>query len=656
MDNPRHYRPSKQNYRDERTYRYERTCRNERTYRNERSEDRSHEDKYLRNRDRDGQNRRPYYDYRDHRDHRNHRDRSHERSQRQDDGRKRFYRDEISPRGGSSYRNESSHRDKRQCSRSRHDDQQIDRRQWSRPPSRQPPPQQPQYPPRQPQRYPPQQSQRSHPPRQPQRSHLPQQSQQPTQPLLQSLKSPKAVDAKLPPTSLPTNPTTVPRASRLTVKPTELYEKLEQIGEGAYGTVFKAKSRENGEIVALKHIRMEMEQGFPITAIREIKILQKLNHEHIVRLKEMMTYKGDVFMIFEYMRCDLTRIIPNPQITYGPQHVKFLMKNLLEGLAHIHEHNILHRDIKPANLLVSNDGELKLCDFGLSRQFAPKRLNEYSNRVVTLCYRSPELCWGATNYGPEIDLWSVGCMMMELTTRKLLFPGWDEISQLEMIFKLMGAPSTSEWPEMVDLPLYATINFPESKSCFREKYSNDLSPGALELVEALLSINPAHRPTAREALNFAYFASEEPEACLPSDIPKIINIITTSVKNKINTKITKITKITFQDDEEIRTKYKKYKIFKRPINSEPEYNSLDKKRSHKVINSDGVNPKAVNNVINSNSRDLQIKLFKTPRCKKICEKQCRDKRGREYDLCYNNSIGRAHKIPHISGLKLKQKN
>ncbi|RHZ87256.1 hypothetical protein Glove_38g36 [Diversispora epigaea] len=527
MDHPRHYRPSREmkNYRDERTYR------------NERSEDRSRKDRYWRNRDRDGQSernnasndnhnnrnndnnnnniggrdRRPFYDYRDHRDHR---DRSHERNQRRDDDRKRFHRDEPSTLSRSSYRDESSHRDKRQCSRSHHDNQQIGRHQWSR----QPPSQQPQRP------HPPQQPQRPHPPQQPQQPQRPHpRSQQPTQPLPQSLKPPKAVDAQPPSTNLPTNPTTVPRASRLTVKPTELYEKLEQIGEGAYGTVFKAKSRENGEIVALKHIRMEMEQGFPTSAIREIRILQKLNHEHIVRLKEIMTYKEDVFMVFEYMRCDLTRIIPNPQITYGPQHVKFLMKNLLEGLAHIHEHNILHRDIKPANLLISNDGDLKLCDFGLSRQFVPKRLNEYSNRVVTLCYRSPELCLGATNYGPEIDLWSVGCMMMELTTRKLLFPGWDEISQLGMVFKLMGAPSTNEWPEMVDLPLYAAIHFPESKSCFREKYSNDLSPGALELVEALLSINPAHRPTAREALNFAYFTSEEPKVCLPSEISKSVD-------------------------------------------------------------------------------------------------------------------------------------
>ncbi|CAG8548116.1 10423_t:CDS:2 [Racocetra persica] len=299
----------------------------------------------------------------------------------------------------------------------------------------------------------------------------------------------------------------------LQIKPTELYEKLGQVGEGTYGKVYKAKNRDTGEIVALKRIRMESEkEGFPVTALREIKLLQRLRHDHIVHLKEIMVYQGVVYMVFEYMDHDLTGVLSNPQIIYEPHHVKCLMKQLLEGLAHLHENQILHRDVKGSNILLNNRGELKLADFGLARHFKPHRMHDYTNRVITLWYRPPELCLGATEYGPEVDLWSAGP----------LFPGADEISQLEKIFELMGVPTCQEWPSIIDLPWYVALQFPEIlKPKFREIYSKVLSSAALELVEALLSVNPAKRPSAREALNFAYFTSEEPLACSPGELPEI---------------------------------------------------------------------------------------------------------------------------------------
>ncbi|CAJ0632155.1 9750_t:CDS:10 [Entrophospora sp. SA101] len=285
-----------------------------------------------------------------------------------------------------------------------------------------------------------------------------------------------------------------------------------------YIKVYKAKNRETGEIVALKRIRMKSEkEGFPITALREVKLLQSLNHGQIVKLNEIMVFKGVVYMVFEYMDHDLTGILGNVQVNFEHQHIKCLMKQLLEGLAYLHENGVLHRDIKGSNILLNNRGELKLADFGLARQFHPKRMHDYTNRVITLWYRPPELCLGATQYGPEVDLWSAGCIMMELITKKAIFPGNDEISQLEYIYKLMGTPTVDDWPSLIDLPWHGILQFSDYKPMFRETYGNYLTPAALELVEVLLSLNPSKRPTARKALEFSYFTEEEPFACSPSE-------------------------------------------------------------------------------------------------------------------------------------------
>nr|CAG8449015.1 8949_t:CDS:10 [Entrophospora candida] len=291
--------------------------------------------------------------------------------------------------------------------------------------------------------------------------------------------------------------------SPLPAKPTELYEKLGQV-------VYKAKNRETGEIVALKRIRMKSEK-------EGVKLLQSLNHGQIVKLNEIMVFKGVVYMVFEYMDHDLTGILGNVQVNFEHQHIKCLMKQLLEGLAYLHENGVLHRDIKGSNILLNNRGELKLADFGLARQFHPKRMHDYTNRVITLWYRPPELCLGATQYGPEVDLWSAGYENLELS----IFPGNDEISQLEYIYKLMGTPTVDDWPSLIDLPWHGILQFSDYKPMFRETYGNYLTSAALELVEVLLSLNPSKRPTARKALEFSYFTEEEPFACSPSELPEI---------------------------------------------------------------------------------------------------------------------------------------
>ncbi|KAK4509746.1 uncharacterized protein ATC70_007048 [Mucor velutinosus] len=302
--------------------------------------------------------------------------------------------------------------------------------------------------------------------------------------------------------------------------PSTLFEKIGQVGEGTYGKVYKARNGKTGKLMALKRIRMKTEKdGFPITAMREIKLLQKLKHDRIVELQEIMVAKGSVYMVLEYMDHDLSGILGHPNFNFEPAHAKSLVKQMLEGLAYLHHMGILHRDIKGSNLLINNKGELKIADFGLARVFEKNRAHDYTNRVITLWYRPPELLLGATAYGPAVDIWGVGCIMLEFFTGKAVFNGQDEVSQIDSIYKIMGTPSVETWPTVKELPWYEMVRPAENYvSKFRESYQSLLSPGALELSEALLSMDPLKRPTATQALEFSYFKQELPEPVMPANL------------------------------------------------------------------------------------------------------------------------------------------
>ncbi|KAG0709671.1 kinase-like domain-containing protein [Suillus ampliporus] len=219
----------------------------------------------------------------------------------------------------------------------------------------------------------------------------------------------------------------------------DLYAIVSQVGEGTFGKVYKARNVITNVHVALKRIRMEAEKdGFPVTAMREIKLLQSLRHQNVVRLYEMMVSNGSVYMVFEYMDHDLTGVLSQTQFSFSEANLKSLCSQMLAGLAYLHHKGVIHRDIKGSNILINNRGELKLADFGLARFYQKRRRSDYTNRVITLWYRPPELLFGATVYGPEVDMWSAGCIMLELFTKKPVFQGNDEIHQLDVIYRILG--------------------------------------------------------------------------------------------------------------------------------------------------------------------------------------------------------------------------
>jgi cyclin-dependent kinase 12/13 len=197
------------------------------------------------------------------------------------------------------------------------------------------------------------------------------------------------------------------------------------------------------------------------------------------------------------------------------------MKQLLEGLAYCHAQKVLHRDIKGSNLLISHDGQLKLADFGLARAYDSEKQHEYTNRVITLWYRPPELLLGASMYGPAIDMWSAGCIFAELLLRKPILPGKNEFEQIDLIFKLLGTPDEAEWPRCKALKYYDLIlsQVPRRYSNrFDEKFST-LDPTAKDLLRKLLTLDPEKRISADEALNHEYFWTD-PMPALPAELPK----------------------------------------------------------------------------------------------------------------------------------------
>lgn len=302
------------------------------------------------------------------------------------------------------------------------------------------------------------------------------------------------------------------------------YQKKQQVGEGTYGSVFMGAEEITGEIVALKRINTEAEEnGFPITAIREVKILKALKHDNFVQLREIVTSKdsGDipknVFMVFEYTEYDLTGIIESPEIKLTQDHIKSWAKQLLSGVHYMHTNRVIHRDLKASNLLINSRGELKIADLGLARSWN-SGMARLTNRVITLWYRPPELLLGCMKYTPKIDMWSVGCIIAEMFRRGGLLKGHNESHQLDLIFKMMGHPSDTDWPNIhKECPLWKNYELKDGEERLPRRLREELThrlppaamnwmtPHAMDVIDNLLAYNPDKRWSAREAITADWF-------------------------------------------------------------------------------------------------------------------------------------------------------
>eukprot|EP01066_Platyproteum_vivax_P005063 Platyproteum_vivax@DN16462_c0_g1_i1.p1 len=284
----------------------------------------------------------------------------------------------------------------------------------------------------------------------------------------------------------------------------EKYTKLEKIGEGTYGIVYKAQDV-GGDIYALKKIRLEAEdEGIPSTAIREISLLKELQHPNIVRLCDVVHTERRLVLVFEYLDQDLKKLLDVCDEGLGPTTTKSFLYQLLRGVAYCHQHRVLHRDLKPQNLLINREGYLKLGDFGLARAFGiPVR--SYTNEVVTLWYRAPDVLLGSKKYSTPVDIWSVGCIFAEMVNGRPLFPGTSDQDQLHKIFKILGTPSVASWPQLAELEEFCKHEFPTFQPQSWSSVVPNLDEAGLDLLSSMLRYDPNQRISARQAMEHEYF-------------------------------------------------------------------------------------------------------------------------------------------------------
>ncbi|KAM5207670.1 cyclin-dependent kinase 10 [Hipposideros larvatus] len=314
---------------------------------------------------------------------------------------------------------------------------------------------------------------------------------------------------------------TVPPEHRLgRCRSVKEFEKLNRIGEGTYGIVYRARDTQTDEIVALKKVRMDKEKdGVPVSSLREITLLLRLRHPNIVELKEVVVgnHLESIFLVMGYCEQDLASLLENMPAPFSEAQVKCIVLQVLRGLQYLHQNFIIHRDLKVSNLLMTDKGCVKTADFGLARAYGIP-VKPMTPKVVTLWYRAPELLLGTTTQTTSIDMWAAGCVLAELLAHKPLLPGTSEIHQVDLIVQLLGTPSENIWPGFSKLPLVSQY------SLRRQPYNNLkhrfpwLSEAGLRLLNLLFMYDPKKRATAGDCLESSYF-KEKPLPCEPELMP-----------------------------------------------------------------------------------------------------------------------------------------
>uniref|UniRef100_A0A671VVN6 cyclin-dependent kinase n=1 Tax=Sparus aurata TaxID=8175 RepID=A0A671VVN6_SPAAU len=303
----------------------------------------------------------------------------------------------------------------------------------------------------------------------------------------------------------------------------ETYIKLDKLGEGTYATVFKGRSKLTDNLVALKEIRLEHEEGAPCTAIREVSLLKDLKHANIVTLHDIIHTDKCLTLVFEYLEKDLKQYMDDCGSIMSVHNVKIFLFQLLRGLAYCHRRKVLHRDLKPQNLLINEKGELKLADFGLARaKSVPTKT--YSNEVVTLWYRPPDVLLGSTEYSTPIDMWGVGCIFYEMITGRPLFPGSTVEDELHLIFRILGTPTEETWPGITTSEEFKTYNFPRYQAEPLVNHAPRIDNDGHELLSMLLQFEAKKRVSAEDALRQSYFRTFGEQVQTLADTASIFSV------------------------------------------------------------------------------------------------------------------------------------
>lgn len=300
------------------------------------------------------------------------------------------------------------------------------------------------------------------------------------------------------------------------------YQLIRAIGHGAYGVVIAASDQVTGNSVAIKNIPKTFDDLVDAKRIvREIRLMRHLQHPNIVTVVDVMRPPSlqafeDTYIVTDLMETDLHRVINSPE-PLSSDHIAYITYQLLCGVRYMHSAQIIHRDIKPSNVLINRDCLVKICDFGLARGIdlpdtgepLDQALTEY---VVTRWYRAPELLL-ASRYSTPIDVWSVGCIMVEMFTRKALFPGHDHVHQLHLILQLVGSPTTDEMGFITNMKAKRWMaRQPQHERKPFETVCPGAPAAARDLMAQLLRFDPRARLSVDDAIRHPFLAAYHSEA------------------------------------------------------------------------------------------------------------------------------------------------
>ncbi|GAB2277924.1 Cyclin-dependent kinase F-4 [Dionaea muscipula] len=282
----------------------------------------------------------------------------------------------------------------------------------------------------------------------------------------------------------------------------ERYKIIKEVGDGTFGSVWRAINKQTGEVVAIKKMKKKYYSWEECINLREVKSLRKMNHPNIVKLKEVIREHDVLHFVFENMECNLYQLMKERGKGFSEVEVRNWCFQVFQGLAYMHQRGYFHRDLKPENLLVTKD-IIKIADFGLAREITSEP--PFTEYVSTRWYRAPEVLLQSPIYTSAVDMWAMGAIMAELFTLRPLFPGLSEADEIYKICSIMGCPTEDSWAHGLLLARSMNYQFPQFPGVHLSALVPSASKDAISLMTSLCSWDPCKRPTAAEVLQHPFF-------------------------------------------------------------------------------------------------------------------------------------------------------